>query len=54
MLRTIRQQFPDECDDRELCQHEYPKRPEGEQQGREALDFLKNKRRSVSSPKRKH
>ena len=44
---SVKKNFPVLCDDNKLCLHERPYRPEWEHQLRHALDYLKNKKRSI-------
>ena len=41
MRRAVKNKFPDLCDDRKLCWHEHPKRPEWDHRLRDALYRLK-------------
>jgi hypothetical protein len=49
---AVKQHFPQLCNDAILCTDEYPHRPEWEHQLRHALDYLKNKAKRISQPKR--
>jgi hypothetical protein len=44
----VKRNFPQICDDNELCSHENPYRPEWEHRLRHALDYLKNKKKLIS------
>jgi hypothetical protein len=46
----IQEEFPSRCDDSVLCTHESPTRPEWQHQVRQALDYLKNKSKQITSP----
>lgn len=45
---AVRKQFPSLCNDAVLCTHETPRRPEWQHQLRQALDYLKNKKKVIS------
>ena len=45
---VVKYHHPELCDDTKLCTHEYPHRPEWEHQLRHALDYMKNKQKSIS------
>lgn len=50
--RTVKDTFPELCDDHVLCKHETPHRPEWWHRTRHALDYLSNRARRISHPER--
>lgn len=48
ILRVVQAAFPNLCNDKRLCVHESPRRPEWEHQVRHALDYMKRKEKVVS------
>ena len=51
IVRAVQTTFPALCDDRKLCIHEYPHRPEWRHELRHALDYMK-RRKLVSQQRR--